>query len=117
MLIRRSPVSLMVCFALAAAMSASAFAAKRLEDVSESAPPPPSSIEDGQTMQPEITIEHRKDATVEEYRVSGRLYMVKVTPVVGPPYYLVDNNGDGRLSSRIDTLAPPTVPRWVIFSW
>src|SRR3954451_1529540 len=34
---------------------------------------------------------------IEEYRVAGQLRMVKVTPSRGPAYYLMDENGDGRL--------------------
>jgi hypothetical protein len=36
---------------------------------------------------------------VEEYRMNGVLYMVKVTPTVGPPYYLIDTTGDGNLNA------------------
>lgn len=34
---------------------------------------------------------------IEEYRVAGQLRIVKVTPPRGPAYYLIDDNGDGRL--------------------
>lgn len=34
---------------------------------------------------------------IEEYRVGGQLRIVKVTPVRGPAYYMIDDNGDGRL--------------------
>ena len=34
---------------------------------------------------------------IYEYRVGGQLRMVKVVPVRGATYYLVDSNGDGRL--------------------
>lgn len=34
---------------------------------------------------------------VTEYRVQGQLRMVKVVPVRGPTYYLVDRDGDGRM--------------------
>ena len=36
---------------------------------------------------------------LEEYRVAGQLRVVKITPVRGPVYYLVDNNADGILDS------------------
>jgi hypothetical protein len=36
---------------------------------------------------------------VAEYRVAGQLTVVKVTPVRGPVYYLIDSNGDGRLDA------------------
>ncbi len=34
---------------------------------------------------------------IEEYRVAGQLRIVKVTPARGPTYYLLDDNGDGRM--------------------
>ena len=36
---------------------------------------------------------------IEEYRIAGQLTVVKITPVRGLVYYLVDNNGDGKLDS------------------
>ena len=68
--------------------------------------------------QPEVTIVQRKDAKVEEYRLNGRLYMVKVIPFVGPPYYFVDRDGDGLMESKINGRgAEPRAPQWVILSW
>jgi hypothetical protein len=78
--------------------------------------PPP--VESGEALEPEVTIIRREDATIEEYRINGRLYMVKVTPVVGKPYYLVDRTGDGRMETRMNELQDNfIVPQWVIFSW
>ena len=34
---------------------------------------------------------------VAEYRVGGRIAVVKITPSNGPTYYLTDTDGDGRL--------------------
>lgn len=36
---------------------------------------------------------------IEEYRVAGQLQVVKVTPSVGVTYYLIDNDGDGRVDA------------------
>jgi hypothetical protein len=77
--------------------------------------PPP--VESGEALEPEVTIIRREDATIEEYRINGRLYKVKVTPVVGPPYYLVDRNGDGRMVRMNELQEGFVVPQWVIFSW
>lgn len=83
-------------------------------------PPPPEDLElreEGE-LEPEVTIIQRRDATHEEYRVNGRLYMVKVTPKVGPPYYFVDRDGDGLMETRMnDRAVEIKVPQWVIFSW
>lgn len=102
---------------LACALAASAAEqAPVLEDF-EDAPPPPEPVQSGEPLEPEVTIIQKDGETVEEYRVAGRLYMVKVTPSVGAPYYLMDQDGDGRLESRVDGLTDPIVPQWVIFSW
>lgn len=90
-----------------------------LEDVPE---PPrlPEQVESGEAMElePQVTIIHRKDATIEEYRINGRLYKAKVTPVVGPSYFLVDRDGDGQFESRVNNLYDDIpVPQWVLLTW
>jgi Protein of unknown function (DUF2782) len=78
----------------------------------------PSRLEDGQPIEPQVTIVRKKDAVVEEYRANGRMFMVKVTPKVGLPYYLLDRDGDGRMESRMSKISEEfAVPQWVIFSW
>ena len=73
---------------------------------------------DQEAIEPEVTIIRRQDRTVEEYRINGQLYMIKVTPRKGVPYYLMDSDGDGSLESRRDELDPKLlIPSWVIFSW
>ncbi len=68
--------------------------------------------------EPEVTIVQRKDAKIEEYRLNGRLYMVKVMPFIGPAYYYVDHDGDGLMESKINGRgAVPRAPQWVILSW
>ncbi len=81
-------------------------------------PPLPQRVQSGEPLEPDITIIQKKQETVTEYRLNGRLYMIKVTPKRGYPYYLVDADGDGRLETRRDALAPGfLVPAWVLFSW
>lgn len=78
----------------------------------------PEPMESGQPIEPDVTIIQRDDATIEEYRHNGRLYMVKVTPSVGKPYYLVDRDGDGQMEARMSEIYDDMViPQWVIFSW
>ena len=50
-------------------------------------PPPPAGMELDPSLEPQVTIIKRGSDTVEEYRVSGKLYMLKVTPPSGVPYY------------------------------
>ena len=83
-------------------------------------PPPdlPDPIQSGQPIEPEVTIIQNEDKLIEEYRVNGNLYMVKVTPSVGPAYYLIDQDGDGKLESRTSRLGSDTrVPQWILFQW
>jgi hypothetical protein len=54
--------------------------------------------------------------TVEEYRLNGRLYEVRVRPKVGLPYSLLDTNGDGRLDRR-DTDGPIAPVYWTLYEW
>jgi len=66
----------------------------------------------------DIRITEDKQATIEEYRSHGKLYMIKVHPKKGRPYYLVDADGDGNLDTRKNDLQPNLlIPSWVIFSW
>ena len=77
----------------------------------------PDPVVSGESIEPEVTIIRKDDAVIEEYRVNGYLYMVKVTPVVGPAYYLVDQDGNGELDTRRSSLDDTNVPRWVLFRW
>ncbi len=77
-------------------------------------PPPPEIIPFDPELEPQVTIKRSDTETVEEFRVNGQLYMVKVTPAGGIPYYLVDTNGNGQFS-RVESVDKPiSVPRWVI---
>lgn len=81
-------------------------------------PPPPKGYELDSALEPQVTIIKRGNETVEEYRMGGRLYMMKVTPAGGgTPYYLVDHTGDGKFArqSSHDTGLRP--PMWVIHSF
>ncbi len=51
---------------------------------------------------------------IEEYRVGTQLRMVKVTPVRGAPYYLMDRNADGRMDERGDGVSPVY---WELYGW
>jgi len=64
-----------------------------------------------------VTIRKRGEDTVEEYRINGRPYMVKVTPPHGTPYYLVDRHGDGVFDRQADLGTDVRPPMWVIFSF
>jgi len=66
----------------------------------------------------DVVIIQHKDETVEEYRIGGRIYMIKVQPGKGVPYYLVDTDGDGKLETHYSDLTENIViPQWVLFRW
>jgi hypothetical protein len=80
-------------------------------------PPPPPGFELDPALEPQVTIIKRGTDTVEEYRVGGRLYMLKVTPVSGRSYYLIDEKGDGKMSRQETFDFGLRPPMWVIHSW
>jgi hypothetical protein len=43
---------------------------------------------------------------ISEYRVAGQLRMVRVQPVRGPAYYLMDSNDDGHLDRTRGEVSP-----------
>lgn len=76
--------------------------------------PPPPAMGGAVDNEPEVTITKEKVKTVEEYRVGGKLYMIKVIPKVGKPYYLVDDRGDGKFSRQESLDSGVRPPQWVI---
>ena len=82
----------------------------------QSAPPPPPVpiADDAAADEPQVTIIQKQNETVEEFRISGRLYMIKVTPKSGKPYYLVDDRGDGKFSRQESLDSGVRPPRWII---
>jgi hypothetical protein len=65
---------------------------------------------------PQVTVVRRGEETVTEFRLRGKLYMVKVTLQNGMSYYLIDYEGKGQWVR--DSNAPRlSVPMWVLTSW
>ena len=65
-----------------------------------------------------INIIQKKDRTIKEYRLFGRLYMIKITPTLGFPYFLTDTDGDGSLETTQHELdSGLLVPSWVLLKW
>lgn len=81
-------------------------------------PPMPSGMADP-ALEPQVTIRKQGEDRVEEHRVNGKLYMIKVTPPHGTPYYLVDRKGDGSFSREETGVADKgiAVPMWVIHTF
>lgn len=77
-------------------------------------PPPPALDPNEAVDEPQVTITKETEQTIEEYRAGGRLYMIKITPKVGPPYYLVDDKGDGRFMRHDGLDSGVRPPRWIL---
>jgi hypothetical protein len=76
---------------------------------------PPALVPLDDAMEPQITIREREGEIVEEYRINGRLYKMRVIPVRGEPYILIDHRGDGSFVPHDSPGTPGlSVPQWVI---
>jgi hypothetical protein len=80
--------------------------------------PIPPKIQEEQIV-PTVTIREEEDRMIEEYRLDGQIYMVKVTPKGGIPYYYIDTDGDGRLELDMDqrALNPVQPVYWKVKEW
>ena len=78
----------------------------------------PMPVQNGESLEPDITIIRKGKKTIQEYRKNGQLYMVKIIPVAGPAYYLIDTDGDGNMDVRGSDLDKGTqINQWKIFQW
>jgi hypothetical protein len=97
------------------------------EDLEKPPPIPPESTADvpippkvpGEQIEPTVTIRQEEERTIEEYSFNGQVYMVKVTPEGGIPYYYIDTDGDGRLELDMaqQALNPVQPVYWKIKEW
>ena len=110
---------LAACGALLAAFPAAAQQRpSNLEPLPDIPPPPPATLQLAPGVEPEVRIVRREKETVEEFRVAGQLYMMRITPAGGgTPYYLVDYFGDGNFARTASFDSGVRVPMWVIRSW
>ncbi|OUS27348.1 hypothetical protein A9Q99_15175 [Gammaproteobacteria bacterium 45_16_T64] len=68
-------------------------------------------------IQPErqVTIVNDGDKEMHIHQVNGKVYGIKVVPKLGPAYYLIDPNGNGKfIRNDADKLL---VPQWTILEW
>ena len=80
-------------------------------------PPPPPGFDLNPALEPQVTITTRGEDKAEEFRVGGKLYMIKVTPKHGVPYYLVDDKGNGGFTRMDNPDIGLRVPQWVLFQF
>ena len=80
--------------------------------------PIPPKIQEEQ-IEPTVRIIEEEDRRIEEYRRNGQVYMVRVVPKKGPPYYYIDTDGDGTLEldpsqKGLDQVRPV---HWKVKEW
>ena len=81
--------------------------------IPEKIPSPPS-----EEVGPTVTIRTTESGdVVEEYRENGKLFMVKVNPVRGVPYYLYDDDRNGRLDRSDADRATVSPVYWTVYEW
>ena len=70
-------------------------------------------------IEPTVRIIEEEDRRIEEYRRDGQVYMVRIVPNKGVPYYYIDTNGDGRLELDEDQRArnPVQPVYWKVKEW
>lgn len=105
--------SLAVLLALVALPLAAADKALPDLETLEELPPPAISNEENAD-EPQITIIKKDGETIEEYRIGGQLYMMKITPANGVPYYLHKEDQDGAWVNH-GPVQPMSIPKWTIF--
>lgn len=71
--------------------------------------------EEGRVPEPDVTVRHEEGHTLYEYRANGLLYLIKVVPQNGRPYYLIDPDGMGNYI-RVDK-SDLLIPSWIVHSW
>jgi hypothetical protein len=76
--------------------------------------PPPAISNEENADEPQITIIKKGEETIEEYRIGGQLYMLKITPAHGVPYYLHKEDQDGAWINN-GPVQPMSIPKWTIF--
>ncbi len=86
--------------------------ASSIEEEKNNLPP---ELELDPSLEPEITIREGKDEMIEEYRVNGELYMIKITPRIGKPYYLLNRRRAARMTHPGDMESGISVPMWEIY--
>ncbi len=89
------------------------------EEKTVDVPPPPAlpeGVDNEDSMQADVVIRKGKDKVIEEFRVNGQLYMVRITPKIGKPYYIRYPDGaNGRTIRR--ELDDINTPFWKLFEW
>jgi len=116
---RRTAVALAAAFALSLGAAAQSTERPKPPTVPlDDLPPPPPMITTKPEPEPQVTTRTEADQTVQEYRLKGKLYMMRVTPKNGPAYVLMDLKGDGTFTRQENALDNGVrVPQWVLMEF
>jgi hypothetical protein len=109
----RNPLVLLLATAASAAIAQTPPRLEPLPDV----PPPPPALREAGVDDPRVLIQRQEGDRIEEYRQGGRVVMLRVTPRDGPPYYLVDNTGNGNWMRRDSLDDGVRVPMWTVITF
>ena len=107
-------IFVMLLFTFSASLSAQELPPPELPEISMESP---DETEDPFLEEPLVIIRKRGEDKIEEYRVDGRIQVIKVTPRIGFPYYLYDDTGDASYSNDgvLDDGVRP--PMWLLFEF
>lgn len=107
----------LLCLPVSLALAQQPQQPPNLEPLPKDQVPMPPQMKIDPSQEPEVTVTKRGEDKVEEFRVGGRLYMIRVTPPNAPPYVLVDNDGSGTFgpsAGPADNVGNLRVPMWVL---
>ena len=89
------------------------------DETDPAAPPPIPPKVPNEEVTPSVVIREKEGERIEEYSRDGRVYMVKITPIKGPAYWYLDEDGDGQLEiQQTDKGHGPVRPvYWKLKEW
>jgi hypothetical protein len=80
--------------------------------------PPEESRELPTPVRPSINVQEHDNHIAEEYSVGDQVYMVKITPKHGAPYYIADPKGTGQYAWQRDAAGMDVrPPEWAVLKW
>jgi hypothetical protein len=105
------------CALFAASLLAPVSGLQAEERLPITAPPPPPPLQSGEPLEPQVTIRRTEREVIYEYRRNGELFLVRVQPRVGPPYYFIDVDNNGTLDYRPGDPIRNNINQWTLFRW
>ncbi len=67
-----------------------------------------------ETLEPTVTVYSEADREIEEYRLRGRLFAMRVKVKQAPSYWLIDLDGSGRMVPGQGIGTSISMPQWVL---